>query len=529
MSECASPTAASQSGARKGVRHRRSRKKDPDPAGREVRRALAGLVVLPAAGILLLATAAIVVAPAVSRAGAGYVVTAAVAIGVGVLWPAYRGALTVARSVEEDSRLVAEWVTYLLGQVRAGTDEARAATVRLRRGQRPLVACEDVAVEGDHPFAQLARDLHGYRKEVGEALVQAEGQRVRVFVNFSHRLRGLVQAAQAKLDDVERDVEDPDHLARLYGVDHDVTRISRAAESMAVMGGARLPSHEDPSSVRGILRLGIQEIDQYRRAKVIAAPDAHLPGYAVAAVAHLLAELLENATEFSRPATQVDVRASLIPLGLLVEIDDKGGLSMDREMLARMNDLLTDPEESDTSAELLRQGRNGLYVVASLAHRYGITVELRENLYGGIQAVVILPQALLEAGRLEVAEQQEARRAALSEPMPMAHTAPPERPARSRAAARAPMAHGRASTPPVAPAELYLVGGGAAGDTGSLPQLPVRPDVDFSGPDENSREQAPLGSTSQSGALPTEHSWQLAANFTSGWDAAAENNDGGPK
>jgi hypothetical protein len=46
--------------------------------------------------------------------------------------------------------------------------------------------------------------------------------------------------------------------------------------------------------------------------------------------------------------------------------------------------------------ELLRDGRIGLYVVAALARRHGIRVRLQNNIYGGTQAVVVLPNSLLD-------------------------------------------------------------------------------------------------------------------------------------
>jgi hypothetical protein len=61
----------------------------------------------------------------------------------------------------------------------------------------------------------------------------------------------------------------------------------------------------------------------------------------------------------------------------------------------RMNAVLADPGQIDID-ELLRDGRIGLYVVSTLARRHGIRVQLQNNIYGGTQAVVVLPNVLLE-------------------------------------------------------------------------------------------------------------------------------------
>jgi hypothetical protein len=60
-----------------------------------------------------------------------------------------------------------------------------------------------------------------------------------------------------------------------------------------------------------------------------------------------------------------------------------------------MNAVLADPGRIDID-ELLRDGRIGLYVVSTLARRHGIRVQLQNNIYGGTQAVVVLPNVLLE-------------------------------------------------------------------------------------------------------------------------------------
>jgi hypothetical protein len=123
---------------------------------------------------------------------------------------------------------------------------------------------------------------------------------------------------------------------------------------------------------------------------------------AVTDVIHLVAELVENATRFSRPSTQVLLRAQVVTAGVAVEVEDRG-LGMTREDEQRMNELLADPGGVDVD-ELLRGGRIGLYVVAALARRHGIVVRLRPSIYGGVMAAVIVPPALLEepggSGRL---------------------------------------------------------------------------------------------------------------------------------
>jgi hypothetical protein len=118
-----------------------------------------------------------------------------------------------------------------------------------------------------------------------------------------------------------------------------------------------------------------------------------LHGHVVADVIHLIAELVENATMFSAPHTTVLLRVQTVTAGLVIEVEDRG-LGMSRVDQQRVNSLLADPQRIDVAA-LLRDGRLGLYVVSVIARRHGIAAQLQTNVFGGTQAVVIVPHGLL--------------------------------------------------------------------------------------------------------------------------------------
>ena len=104
----------------------------------------------------------------------------------------------------------------------------------------------------------------------------------------------------------------------------------------------------------------------------------------------MLAELIENATTFSRPDTTVTVATTGAANGHVVEIEDKG-TGMSDDQLAGANQILADPPAVDSA---LSQ-RLGLHVVARLAKRHDIRVQLRHSWYGGVTALVLLPAHLL--------------------------------------------------------------------------------------------------------------------------------------
>jgi len=274
----------------------------------------------------------------------------------------------------------------------------------LLRGERPRVAGPPPARSptGD-AFQLLMSLLEQSRHATGHALLRVAdappraraGQRVEILVNLAGRMQSLVHREIDMLDVLESQVEDPELLNGLFAVDHLATRMRRQCESLAVLGGtASLRQWSRPVSMQEVLRAAAAEIEQYSRVKVVPPVEGLLRGTAVADVIHLIAELAENATKFSSPRTQVMLRSQAVSAGVAIEVEDRG-LGMKPPDLEQMNVLLADPGRVGVD-EPLRDGRIGLYVVAVLAGRHGIRVELRPSIYGGISAAVIIPSALLE-------------------------------------------------------------------------------------------------------------------------------------
>ncbi|GGM28500.1 hypothetical protein GCM10011608_11620 [Micromonospora sonchi] len=283
------------------------------------------------------------------------------------------------------------------------------------------------------------------------------------------------------LDVLEAQVEDPDLLKGLFQVDHLATRIRRYAENLAVVGGA-VPRRQwsRPLPLVEVLRSAIAEVEQYARVRVVPPVEGTVRGHAGADVVHLLAELVENATAFAPPHTEVTVRARRVALGVAVEVDDRG-LGMPHPEQDRVNALLADPGRVDVG-DLLRDGRIGAWVVSALARRHGITVKLQSNVYGGLQAVVILPTPLLgdrpparppatEPGRMPSRGEPTGTATASSS---MAGASPS--PVGARHHPPAPPALTRAASPATAPAFRDAVASGQAPrDAGAAgPLLPRR-------------------------------------------------------
>src|SRR5204863_9707300 len=108
-------------------------------------------------------------------------------------------------------------------------------------------------------------------------------------------------------------------------------------------------------------------------------------------VAHLLAELLENATSFSPPDSPVVVSGAVSATGWVLAVSDQG-IGMPPDRIVEANQLLAKPP----LVGLALSRALGLHVVGSLAARHGINVELRTGSPLGMVALVGLPTSVLE-------------------------------------------------------------------------------------------------------------------------------------
>jgi anti-sigma regulatory factor (Ser/Thr protein kinase) len=165
----------------------------------------------------------------------------------------------------------------------------------------------------------------------------------------------------------------------------------RNSENLLLLGGEE-PARKwsEPMPLNDVARAAISEIEQYTRVVLDIQPEGTIPGQAASDVAHLLAEIIENAAIFSPPDAPVHVSSrELSGGGVLIEVRDNGvGASVAR--LAEMNHRLDTPPEIDVSVSR----HMGLFAVSRLAARHGIQVRLRSASPRGLSAQVWLPSSL---------------------------------------------------------------------------------------------------------------------------------------
>lgn len=274
---------------------------------------------------------------------------------------------------------------------------------RLPEAMRRLHAGENVDLDVEAPPARGA-EQSGEISQVGSALtavhraaLKAAAERAEllsgisgVYVSLARRSQTLLHRQLDLLDAMERRTENPDLLHDLFRVDHLTTRMRRHSESLLILSGATPGrSWSRPVPLSDVIRAAAAEIEDLARVETAELPAQFLSGPAVTDVVHLVAELTENAAQFSPPTTPVTIRGYDTGSGIVLEIEDHG-LGMTDEALAAANARIAAPD-----VDLLDTRQLGLFVVNRLARRQHIDVTLRHSPHGGVTAMLALPYALL--------------------------------------------------------------------------------------------------------------------------------------
>jgi signal transduction histidine kinase len=211
------------------------------------------------------------------------------------------------------------------------------------------------------------------------------------FVNLGRRNQNLLGRQLDFITELETNETDPDTLANLFRLDHLATRMRRNAESLLVLAGIEPPRKwAAPVRLTDVIRAALGEVEDYQRVTVRGVEPATIIGSAAADLAHLLAELIENALVFSPPDQTVDIRGRNRPDGYTLAIIDSG-LGMPPSDVTNANRRLAGAE----SFTIAPSKYLGHYVAGNLAARHNIHVHLDNSPGNGITATVNIPPTLL--------------------------------------------------------------------------------------------------------------------------------------
>ncbi|MGW2521668.1 nitrate- and nitrite sensing domain-containing protein [Streptomyces sp. NPDC001617] len=264
-------------------------------------------------------------------------------------------------------------------------DAPAGPDVRLLGGAAEIAEVAASLRQVEHTALHLAAQQAGLRRNTTESLA-----------NLGRRNQNLVRRQLSLITRLERQELDPDALAELFELDHLATRMRRNAESLLVLAGQNPPRPTAaPADALEVVQSAVAEVEQYRRVLIATVEPVRVRGHAVADVAHLLAELIENGLNFSPPTEPVEVH------GWYDTQDDTysfavvdHGIGMSEADKERADALLSDSGEEALAAPTRFLGH---LVVGRLAHRLGegTQVHLFDTPGGGLSALFALPGRLL--------------------------------------------------------------------------------------------------------------------------------------
>lgn len=266
-----------------------------------------------------------------------------------------------------------------------------AAVARLREGS----SAETVLAELDWPRSPLLRvPAEAFLRELalserGSAAAQAA----------SAKALSRVQAKSVSMLADLRSMQER-HGEEVFGdllrLDHATSQLGLLTDRLALlMGGRSSRAWNKPIVMESVLRGAVGRIAAYQRVRLHCATDAAIAGFAAEGVMHLLAELMDNAANFSPPIDEVHVYVEERSAGLVVTIEDSGLKMADAAM--RRAEQAVSGQLTDLAS--LQGTRLGLAVVGRLAAKYRIDVNYRPSSRGGTGVVVLLPPQLLAQQR----------------------------------------------------------------------------------------------------------------------------------
>ncbi|MEV5986309.1 ATP-binding protein [Streptomyces sp. NPDC052051] len=304
-----------------------------------------------------------------------------------------------------------------------------AAVARLREGQ----SADTVLAELDLPRLPMVRvPAESFIRELARSERRAAAGQA-----ASAKALSRVQAKSVSMLADLRDMQER-HGEEVFGdllrLDHSTSQLGLMTDRLALlMGGRSSRAWNKPIVMESILRGAVGRIAAYQRVRLHCSTTAAISGFAAEGVMHLLAELMDNAANFSPPIDEVHVYVEDRSAGMVVTIEDSGLKMADAAMRhaeeavsGRMTDLAS-----------LQGTRLGLAVVGRLAAKYGISVNYRPSSRGGTGVVVLLPPQLLAQQRDSVSRGAADHPAPTPTPTPAPAPAPepttrpsmPERPA----------------------------------------------------------------------------------------------------
>jgi two-component sensor histidine kinase len=256
-------------------------------------------------------------------------------------------------------------------------------------------------IRGKDELARTERALH---RVVGNAVQLAGDQAglrhatAEMFAYHGRRNHLLLTQGLAAIDALERN-DDGARSGELAQLRSSLTRMRLQADGMLVVAGvAPYRSWDQQVSLERVLDTALSDTDPTNsdRVSIALATSVEVPGEVGVDLAHIVAELVDNALTFS--PSDVSVSGHREGDGFELLVSDHG-LGIDSAALAAYNDLLANGE-----VDLHDARRMGFSVIARLAFRHDLEVSLGHQPTGGLVARVLVPAGVLIAPPVAEAE-----------------------------------------------------------------------------------------------------------------------------
>ncbi|MGW1023707.1 ATP-binding protein [Streptomyces sp. NPDC002577] len=270
-------------------------------------------------------------------------------------------------------------------------DDGSADSAPLRPRPIPVPVRDEIG-----ELAEAFNQVQETAAQLLERQVLSRRNVAEMFGNVGRRVSNLTTRQLMLIDTVEREETDPELLERLYRIDHIAVRLLRNADSLMLLAGIRETGVDvRPTSLANVIRASLGQIEGYQRVSLRSETEVTVAPDIIGDLTLMVAELLENAVSFSPSHTPVEVVVRpgtdvTEDGGALIEVIDHG-LGMSAERLAEENARLIRRERLD----LVPTKVLGLFVVGSLARRWGVRVTLSRTPGGGVTGSVWIPTALL--------------------------------------------------------------------------------------------------------------------------------------
>ncbi|WP_434587814.1 ATP-binding protein [Streptomyces sp. A5-4] len=272
----------------------------------------------------------------------------------------------------------------------AGTPVAATALVG---GRKTIKGLRKEKLELASHYATLEEH---YAESVREAKERAEDDTKTALKSAMRTLQGLASEQQLAISKLQGKYGDQQILQDLLDIDHMNSQFARRAQSIAVLCDGWLGRQRSAASLYDVVRSAKGRIRHFARVEIRTQSNFAIVSKAVEPVALTLAELLDNATSYSAPETMIEINIRPVPKGVCIIVDD-AGVGMNEEEKSRAAKLLSS-ERSPGVSGLGNPPQFGFTVIGVLAARYGFSVSVDSTSpYGGVRAVVLLPDELLTA------------------------------------------------------------------------------------------------------------------------------------